>query len=73
MNNVEIKDSGGTTIAAMESSGIQYLRIRVWPAPDGFHYIPCADIAALYEVMRRAPAEVDAIGVALVHEDKPSP
>ena len=67
------KTYGGTTIAAVELSGMQYLQVRVWPAPDGFNYIPCTAIAALYEAVQRAPAAVSGIGVKLVHEEMPPP
>ena len=61
---------GATVIAAVESSGTKFLKVRLWSAPDGFNYIPCADIAALYETMRRAPPEISGIGVKLVYEEK---
>jgi hypothetical protein len=60
--------TNATTIAVTEIHGLSYIKVRVWPASDGFNYIPCADIAALYETMVRSPKEVSGIGVKLVHE-----
>jgi len=67
--SIDIRSNGGTVIAATEMSGLKYIQVRLWPAPDdGCHYISCADIAALYETMQRSPKEVSGIGVHLIHE-----
>lgn len=70
---IDIKDTGGIgpVIAALENSGVHYLRVRLWPAPDGCYYMPTADIAALHDVASRAHPEVNAIGVSIVHEAAP--
>ena len=67
---VSVLDSGASVIAATENAGMMYLHVRLWPAPNGCHYISCADIAALYEVMQRSPGGVSGIGVKLVHQEQ---
>ena len=71
VRNLTISDDGRPAIAAIDAAGTNYLQVRVWPADDGFNYIPCADIAALYETMKRAPNGVSGIGVKLMHEPLP--
>jgi hypothetical protein len=68
---MDIKDGGGTVIACTEFGGMVYLKVRLWDAPDGKHYMSCADIAALYDLVKRSPPEVSGIGVALEFESSP--
>ncbi len=70
--SVKVIDDGATSvIAAVELGGLHYIRVRCWPAQDGFHYIPVDDIAALSHALHKAPHGIDGIGVQLVFEDKP--
>jgi hypothetical protein len=65
--------AGGTVIACDEHAGRKYLKVHLWPAPDGKHYMSCADIAALHDLVARSPPEINGLGVALVFGEAPKP